>query len=452
METVQKLDGRDTYTPTDAPQVRSNCDSVIKHDCEVGQVLQSLKTPTNNSDVDLLQHTGGHKATVYAYVINKNGEPLMPCKPAKARHLLKEGRAEVINRKPFTIRLLWDCEDNVQPIRLGIDAGYSTVGFSAVSDKKELVSGELTLMKGISKRIEQKRNYRRTKRNKLWYRQPRFLNRAKPKGWLAPSIQHKLDSHVRLVEQMKAILPITKVIVEVASFDIQKIKNPDIEGEEYQQGEQMGFWNVREYVIHRDNHKCQHCKGKKKDKILQVHHINGRIEGATDRPEELMTVCMTCHDEHHTGIDIIPAKEIKNFKPEIFMTIVHWKLTELLDCEHTFGYITKHNRIKQGLAKSHVNDAFIIADGISQERCKSYEAIQTRRNNRCIQCNRKGYKPSIRRQRYKLQPNDLVRCGRKEHRVKGVHCLGSRVIFKNKKTASVNNVKLICYGKGMCYI
>jgi len=191
MKTMQKLDGRDTYTPTDAPQVRSNCDSVIKHDCEVGQVLQSLKTPSNNSDVDLLQHTGGHNATMYAYVINKNGKPLMPCKPAKARHLLKQGRAKVINRKPFTIRLLWDCEDNVQPITLGIDAGYSKVGFSAVSESKELMSGELTLRKGINKLIEQKSNYRRTRRNKLWHRPPRFLNRAKPKGRLPPSIQHK---------------------------------------------------------------------------------------------------------------------------------------------------------------------------------------------------------------------------------------------------------------------
>jgi len=203
MKTMQKLEGRDTYTPTDAPQVRSHCDSVIKHDCEVGEVLQDLKTLSNNSDVDLLQHTGGLKATVYAYVLNKNGKPLMPCKPAKARHLLKEGRAEVVNRTPFTIRLLWDCEDNVKPITLGIDAGYGKVGFSAVSDKKELVSGELTLRKGISKLIEQRSNYRRTRRNKLWHRPPRFLNRAKHKGWLAPSIQHKLDSHVRLIEQMK---------------------------------------------------------------------------------------------------------------------------------------------------------------------------------------------------------------------------------------------------------
>jgi len=450
-ETMQKLEGRDTYTPTNAPQVRGNCDSVIKHDCEVGQVLQDLKTPSNNSDVDLLQHTGGHKATVYAYVINKNGQPLMPCKPAKARHLLKAGKAEVINRNPFTIRLLWDCEDNVQPITLGIDAGYSKVGFSAVSEEKELMSGELTLRKGISKLIGQKSNYRKTRRGRLWHRPPRFLNRTRPEGWLAPSIQHKLDSHVRLIKQMKSILPITRVIVEVASFDIQKIKNPNIEGKEYQEGEQMGFWNVREYVIHRDNHACQHCKGKKKDKILQVHHINDRIEGATDRPEELLTVCKICHDEHHDGVDIIPTKEIESFKPETFMTMVHWKLTEVLNCEHTFGYLTKNGRIKQGLDKSHVNDAFVIASGIQQERCELYSVTQVRRNNRSIQCNRKGYRPSIRRQRYKLQPNDLVKYNTGIQRIKGTSSYGREVSFKDGTRSNIKNIKLICYGKGMCY-
>jgi len=183
-----------------------------------------------------------------------------------------------------------------------------------------------------------------------------------------------------------------------------------------------------------------------------VHHINSKKEGATDRPEELLTVCKTCHDGHHDGIDIIPMKEIKNFKPETFMTMVHWKLTELLDCEHTFGYITKTNRIKQGLEKSHVNDAFIIAGGAKQERCLPHDVKQVRRNNRSIQMNRKGYKLAIRRKRYKLQPNDLVRFERVKRRVKGVHCYGSRAILDNKKSVAITKIKLICYGKGICYV
>ena len=448
---MQKLEKRHNNTPTDAPQIRSNCNSVIKHDCMVGQVLQNTKTFSSDSDVDQQSGKTGHNLSVY--VINLQKEPLMPTIPAKARHLLEQGKAIVVSRKPFTIQLLETKGTTKQSINLGIDAGYKTIGFSAKTSKKELISGEVNLRTNISKLLEQRRNYRRTRRSRLWHRQPRFDNRSKPERWLAPSIQHKLDSHVRLVEKIKTLLPVTKTIVEIANFDIQKIKNPDIQGEEYQQGEQLGFWNVREYVLHRDNHTCQHCHGKKKDLILQVHHINGKAEGATDRPEEFLTVCKTCHDGHHAGIDIIPKKKVKNFKPETFMTMVRWKIVNALGCGHTYGYITKTNRIKQGLEKSHVNDAFIIAGGTTQERCKPYMVKQVRRNNRSIQTNRKGFKPSIRRQRYKLQPNDLIRYYGKEYRVKGMFNKGGwiRLVDGTKEiiNSNVKNAELICYGKGI---
>ena len=449
---MQKLERRNTCTPTDAPQVRSNCDSVIKHGHSV-QVLQSSKTLSNISDVDQRQHTDG--LNVIVYVLNKNGKPLMPCTPAKARHLLEQNKARVVTRKPFTIRLLWNCEHNVQPVKLGVDAGYKKVGLSAASDKKELLSAEVILRIGMPKKLQNRAMYRRSRRNRLWHRKPRFDNRSKPEGWLAPSIQHKLDSHLRLVEKIKTLLPVTNIIVEVAGFDIQKIKNPDISGIDYQQGEQLGFWNVREYVLHRDNHTCQHCHRKKKDLILQVHHINGKAEGATDRPEELLTVCKTCHDDHHAGIDIIPKKKIKQFKPETFMSTVRWEIVNILGCKHTYGHITKHNRIKQGLQKSHVNDAFVIAGGTIQERCKSYIVKQVRRNNRSVQTNRKNFAPSIRRQRYSLQPNDLVKYGKKVCRVKGACSYGKwiRLVdnIGNIIDSNIKNVELICYGKGTLF-
>jgi len=448
---MQKLEKRYNNTPTDAPQIRSNCDSVIKHDCMVGQVLQNTKTFSSDSDVDQL--SGKREQDLRVPVLNMRGKPLMPTTPAKARHLLEQGKAKVVSRKPFTIQLKYATGETKQPITLGLDSGYKTIGFSAVTSKTELLSGEVNLRTNISKLLEQRRNYRMTRRGRLWHRQPRFNNRSKPKGWLAPSIQHKLDSHIRLVEKIKKLLPVTEVTVEVAGFDIQKIKNPEIEGTDYQQGEQLGFWNVREYVLHRDNHTCQHCHGKKKDPILQVHHINGKADGATDRPEELLTVCKTCHDDHHTGIDPIPKKKIKNFKPKTFMTAVRWKLVNALECKHTYGYITKHNRIKQGLQKSHINDAFVIAGGTIQDRCKPYIVKQVRRNNRSIQTNRKGFKPSIRRQRYKLQPNDLVRYRGKEYRVKGAFSYGKwiRLVDSAKEiiNSSTKNVELICYGKGI---
>ena len=292
----------------------------------------------------------------------------------------------------------------------------------------------------------------------LWHR--KWGIHGKPACWLAPSIQHKLDSHIRLVEAIKRLLPVTDITVEVANFDIQKIKNPDIEGKEYQQGEQLGFWNIREYVLHRDNHTCQHCKGKSKDKILQVHHIHGKREGATNRPEELLTVCKTCHDNHHKGISIIPDKEIHRFKPETFMSMVRWKLVNQLkemygDIVHyTYGYITKNNRISMGIKKSHANDAFAIAGGTSDiQRTTLHNFKQVRRNNRSVQINHKGFKPSIRRQRYNLQPNDLVRYNNKQWRVKGVHCYGKYVVLANmlmeKVDVKVGKVTLICYGKGV---
>ena len=445
---MQKLSEKLRNTPTSTSLACSSVSRSLNKEEPLSVVDKVLSD--NSSEENQHQHTDGHNVIVY--VLNKSGNPLMPCKPAKARHLLEQNKAKVISRKPFTIQLLWNCEHNIQPVKLGIDAGYQHVGISATSDKKELFSAEVTLRTDIPKKLQTKAMYRRQKRNRLWHRKPRFLNRSKPKGWLVPSIQHKLNSHVRIVEKVKKLLPITKVIVEVASFDIQKIKNPDIQDTEYQQGEQLGFWNVREYVLHRDNHTCQHCHEKKKDKILQTHHINGKAEGATDRPEELLTVCKTCHDEHHKGIDIIPKKKIKNFKPETFMTTVRWKIVNTLGCKHTYGHITKHNRIKQGLQKSHINDAFIIAGGTSQERCKSYIVKQIRRNSRRLQINRKGFAPSIRRQHYALQPNDIVKYNGKEHLVKTVHCRGLRIVISDltkKIDVNIKKVKLVMHGKGI---
>ena len=127
----------------------------------------------------------------------------------------------------------------------------------------------------MKERLKEKAMYRKQRRKHLRYRKPRFDNRKRNEGWLALSIQHKLDSHIRLIEQLKELLPISEIIVEIANFDIQKIKNPSIEGEDYQNGEQKGFWNLREYILHRDNHQCQNpnCKNKSKNPILEVHHV-----------------------------------------------------------------------------------------------------------------------------------------------------------------------------------
>ena len=181
------------------------------------------------------------------------------------------------DRDTFTIQLLYETTEYTQEVTVGIDAGYQTVGFTASTVIEELISGELKLLTGMSERLKERAMYRNNRRSRTRYRPPRFNNRKRAKGWLAPSIQHKLDSHIRLVDILTSILPVTEIsiIKKVANFDIQAIKNPSISGIGYQQGSQAGFWNLREYILHRDDHKCQNtnCKNRAKEKILQIHHI-----------------------------------------------------------------------------------------------------------------------------------------------------------------------------------
>lgn len=153
-----------------------------------------------------------------------------------------------------------------------------------------MFEAEVALRTDIVDLLATRRSYRSSRRNrKTRYRKARFLNRKRPDGWLAPSVQNKVDTHLKVINLVSNILPIKNIVIEVAQFDIQKIKNPDIEGVGYQGGEQLGFWNVREYVFFRDKHTCQFCKGKSKDKILNVHHIRSR-KTYGDRPNNLITL------------------------------------------------------------------------------------------------------------------------------------------------------------------
>ena len=303
------------------------------------------------------------------YILNNNGRPLMPTdRHGKVRHLLKEGKAKVVKRCPFTIQLLYDTKTYTQDIVLGVDAGSKVVGLSACTSKKEVYSGEVELRNDIVELISTRRENRRARRNrKTRYREARFDNRKRREGWVAPSILNKIGTHLTVVEKLHQILPITKIIVEIASFDIQKIKNPDIEGEGYQQGEQSDFWNVREYVFFRDGHVCQCCHGKSKDKILNVHHIESRKVGG-NAPNNLVTLCETCHRQYHKGEIVLPTniRRGASFKDATFMGIMRWALYNKLkglypDVSMTFGYITKSTRIENGLPKEHYIDARCIA-------------------------------------------------------------------------------------------
>lgn len=333
------------------------------------------------------------------YVLNKHDKPLMPCSPRKARLLLRDNKAKVVKKYPFTIQLLHGSSGYRQPITLGIDAGSKTIGFSATTENHELYSSEVILRNDISNNITTKRQMRRTRRNRLRYRKPRFLNRVstKKKGWLPPSTQHKIDTHKFMVEQVHKLLPISKIVVKTAAFDIQKINNSNISGSQYQQGNQYGFWNTREYVLYRDGHTCQLCKGKSKDKILNVHHIVFRSHGGTDKPNNLITLCNTCHSpkNHKKGAILWQwmqqgKKVIKTYKDATFMSIMRWSFYNWLkdnyvDVSTTYGYITKNVRISNQLPKEHYIDAYCITGNVNAKRLDGHWIYKkVRRHNRSL--------------------------------------------------------------------
>ena len=324
------------------------------------------------------------------YVLNKNSKPLMPCNAVKARLLLKQQKAKVVKREPFTIQLLYGSSGYKQKITIGVDAGSKHIGISASTKRKELYSADVELRTDIVDLLSTRRELRRSRRNhKTRYRKARFDNREKSEGWLAPSVLNKINTHISVINKVCQILPMFMIIVETASFDIQKIKNPDITGIEYQQGEQLGFWNVREYVLFRDGHVCQYCHGKSKDKVLNVHHIESRKTGG-DAPNNLITLCETCHKACHEGKIKLKLRRGQSFKDAAFMGIMRWALLDKLreiypNVRNTYGYITKNSRICLGLPKEHYVDAYCIAGNVEAERLPYYwYQKQVRKHNRQI--------------------------------------------------------------------
>jgi len=325
------------------------------------------------------------------YVISKTGKPLMPTeRHGKVRRLLKQGLAKVVKREPFTIQLLYDTATYTQPVTVGLDIGSKIAGVSAVTEKKEIFSAEIELRDDIKGLLLERRQYRRTRRyRKVRYRKPRFLNRARDDGWLAPSLQWKVDAHIRIVDMLSMIMPIGKVVIEVAPFDTQKILNPGIEGEDYQNGAQKGFWDVREYCLWRAGYRSE-LSGKRG--ILEVHHIVPRSEGGTDTPSNLIVLTADEHKAVHEGRIRIPkskVEKVKMFKDAAHVSTIGWhivnRLRERYSVEVTYGSITKAKRLGCGIEKLHRNDAFIIAGGDLQEKLREwYLGKFFRRQNRSL--------------------------------------------------------------------
>ena len=384
------------------------------------------------------------------YVLDMNGRPLMPSsRCGKVRRLLNSNKAKVVKRCPFTIQLLYEPETHItQDITLGVDAGSKHIGLSATTKDKVLYEGEVELRSDIVGLLSTRKELRKSRRNrKTRYRAPRFSNRvaSKKEGWLAPSISHRVNTHLVVVEKLHKILPISKIIIEVASFDTQLLKAKELslplpQGIDYQQGEQLYSWNVREYVLFRDGYKCRCCRGKSKDKILNVHHIESRKTGG-DSPNNLVTLCKYCHDQYHLGKIQLPNDITRgnSYRDAAFMSIMRWvfynKLKELYpNVSLTYGYITKNTRINAKLPKAHYIDARCISGNpLAVSLNYYYHQKKVRCHNRQIHkcktgkdgCRKLNQAPYIVKG---FRLHDKVRCNKQEWYIHGRRLKGSFVL------------------------
>lgn len=308
------------------------------------------------------------------YVLNKDGQPLMPTnRHGKVKHLLKSGKAKVVKKCPFTIRLLYETTSYTQDLTLGVDTGSGTIGTAVSKDNGDIVyMSEVAVRNDITDKMTQRAKYRRNRRNrKIRYRKARWLNRKNSikKDRFSLTMVSKLHSHVKEIEYIKSILPITKMVFETGQFDMHLMKNPSLANPKvrhwgYQKGSDYGFENTKAMVLNRDNYTCQCCKGKHKDSKLEVHHIVFRSQGGSDEESNLITLCHTCHTALHSGkISLNLKGKVKGtLKYATQMNSIRKQLFRLYPTAiETFGYITKANRLRLGVSKEHYYDACTIA-------------------------------------------------------------------------------------------
>jgi len=308
-------------------------------------------------------------------VLDTNKNILAPCHPARAKELLDKGKAAVYRRYPFTIilkRAIPESEIKLPPLRLKIDPGSKTTGLSIVNDDTGEVEFAAELQhrgERIKEQLASRRAIRRGRRNrKTRYRKPRFDNRKRPEGWLAPSLMSRIYNIETWVRKLSNCYPITDISMELVRFDMQKMLNPEVSGIEYQQGELFGY-EVREYLLEKFNHKCAYCG--KTDVPLQIEHIIPKARGGSNRVSNLTIACESCNQKKGSqtaeefGHPEVQSQAKKPLKDAAAVNATRWELYKMLKdtslpVEVGSGGLTKYNRIKRGLPKTHWLDAVCV--------------------------------------------------------------------------------------------
>ena len=298
------------------------------------------------------------------FVRNRDGAPLMPCTPAKARKLLRAGKASVVTHAPFTIQLAWQCEGHVQDVMVGIDKGSSVTGISCVGNGAVLLAAEIHHRRDVKEKLDTRRAHRRSRRNRKWYRPARFLNRASSKrsGRLPPSIKTNVEEVVRVVRRIP--LPISQIVVEDVQVDIARLNDPTLAGSRYQDPTRLDE-NLRIACLMRDGYRCRHCG--KRNCRLEAHHIVYREHGGKDTLANLLTLCERCHDRVHDGTITLPVTGMSGHLDQIAQRSMQGKthlyatLGASVPLTTLLGYETSAFRKHRGLAKSHTTDALCVA-------------------------------------------------------------------------------------------
>lgn len=321
-------------------------------------------------------------------VLGRNKHPLMPCHPARARELLRKGKAAVFRRYPFTIILKGREGGAVQSTRLKLDPGSQTTGLALVVEcarrgKVVAWAGELQHRgASIRKALADRRAHRRFRRNRLRYRAPRFLNRTRPAGWLAPSLQHRVDTTLTWVRRLSRWSPVTALSILLHRFDTQALQNPEISGTEYQRGELFGY-EVREYLLEKWGRKCAYCDAE--NLPLTIDHIHPKSLGGSDRVSNLTLACFPCN-QRKSNWDVaeflahdpkrlarIEAVRKAPLKDAAAVNSTRWALWRQLvatglDVEVGTGGRTKYNRALRQYPKAHWIDAACVGESGSEVR------------------------------------------------------------------------------------